>query len=60
MELKIYRINSTTKGKEKATLKKVRSVDTWLRGETDPACCGVEESVVAEKYARERRAQGNE
>lgn len=32
-------MNSTTKGREEITLKKVGSMDTWLRGETSCESC---------------------
>ena len=53
--MKTYRTNSTTKGREEATLKKIGSVETLFRGETDHRCCGGEKPW-SQKKVRERRA----
>ena len=59
INLKTDRTNSTTKGKEEATLKKVRSAETEFRGESDHSCCGREGAVVAEKGKRNRSTPVN-
>ena len=47
--------NSTTKGREEATLKKVVSVEVLFRGEMDCRCCRGEGTVVMrQKGERER------
>ena len=40
INLKTDRTNSTTKGREETTLKKVGSVEMWAGGETDFGGCG--------------------
>jgi len=59
IDLKTDRTNCTTKRREEATLKKVGSVETWLRGEMDHGCCGGEGAIVEEKGKREYSTHGN-
>ena len=49
ISLKTGRTNSTTKGREQATSKKVGSVAAWLRRQVDHGCYGGEGAAVVEK-----------
>ena len=52
IDLKTGRTNSTTKGREEATLKKVGSVEMQFRREMDHGFCGGEGATVSEKGER--------
>ena len=56
-DLKTGRTNSTTKGREKPSLKKVGNVHTWFGRETGH--CGGEEALVTEKGERQTNTQDN-
>ena len=52
IDLKTGRTNSTTKGREEATLKKVGSAETEFEKETDCGHCSGEGAMVMEKGKR--------
>ena len=47
--MKTGRTNSTTKGREEAALKKVRSAEIWFGKETDSGYCSGEGAAIIEK-----------
>ena len=51
-------LHCTTIGREEAISRKIRSEDTWFRGETDHECSRGEEALVAKKEKRELSTQG--
>ena len=52
IDLKTDRTNSTTKGREEATVKKGGSAEMQFNGETDPGYCVREGATVTEKGKR--------
>ena len=40
-------------------MKKVRNVETWFKGETNPSCCRGKGAMVVEKDEREKSTQEN-
>ena len=55
--MKSVRTNSTSKGREEATLKKVGSVEMWFRRETGHGYYGGEGSMVIEKGEKEEHTE---
>lgn len=53
-DLKTDRKISTSKGRDRVTLKNVESTEMEFRGETDHRCYGVKGAEVTEKGERER------
>ena len=51
-DLKTGRTNSTTEGREEATLKKVGSMEIWFWREMDCGHCDEERAVIVEKSKR--------
>lgn len=60
IDLKNDRKNSTMKGREKDTSKKVVNVEVCFRGETDSDCCRGEGAMVTEKGEREKEKHTGE
>ena len=54
MDLRIERINCTSRGSEGATSRKVGSAERRFREETGQGCCGGEGALVMEKGKREK------
>ena len=52
INLRTDRTNSTTRGREEATLREVRNVDIWSGRERDLECYGGEGDMILEKGER--------
>jgi len=58
IDLKTRRTNSTTKGREEDTTKKVGSMETHFGRETDHGCCSGERARVTEKGEKQTITPG--
>ena len=58
INLKIDRMNPTTKGEEEPTSKNVRHVELWFKGETDRKCSGGEPWRIVGEGSTQGNPQG--